>query len=64
MTFNSYLSCSTDNTKKSARCPLAVRKPSESATAKENIPPEACVRKQFKGNNFLSRRNQKRMSYC
>lgn len=47
MTFNSYLSCSTDNTKKSARCPLAVRKPSESATAKENIPPEACVRKQL-----------------
>ncbi|XP_035184521.1 mitotic checkpoint serine/threonine-protein kinase BUB1 beta isoform X2 [Oxyura jamaicensis] len=33
---------STDHTKKSARRPLAVRKPSESATAKENIPPEAC----------------------
>nr|XP_047920889.1 mitotic checkpoint serine/threonine-protein kinase BUB1 beta [Anser cygnoides]XP_047920890.1 mitotic checkpoint serine/threonine-protein kinase BUB1 beta [Anser cygnoides]XP_047920891.1 mitotic checkpoint serine/threonine-protein kinase BUB1 beta [Anser cygnoides]XP_047920892.1 mitotic checkpoint serine/threonine-protein kinase BUB1 beta [Anser cygnoides]XP_047920893.1 mitotic checkpoint serine/threonine-protein kinase BUB1 beta [Anser cygnoides] len=39
---NQNISCSTDHTKKSARRPLAVRKPSESATAKENIPPEAC----------------------
>uniref|UniRef100_A0A8C3B8E4 Mitotic checkpoint serine/threonine-protein kinase BUB1 beta n=1 Tax=Cairina moschata TaxID=8855 RepID=A0A8C3B8E4_CAIMO len=39
---NQNISCSTDHTKKSAWHPLAVRKPSESATAKENIPPEAC----------------------
>ncbi|KAM6069413.1 mitotic checkpoint serine/threonine-protein kinase BUB1 beta isoform 2-T2 [Theristicus caerulescens] len=31
-----------DHTQKSARRPLAVRKPSGSLTAKENIPPEAC----------------------
>uniref|UniRef100_A0A663M0U5 BUB1 N-terminal domain-containing protein n=1 Tax=Athene cunicularia TaxID=194338 RepID=A0A663M0U5_ATHCN len=41
---NSYsLNCSTDHTQKSSRRPLAVRKPSDSVTAKENVLPEACV---------------------
>ncbi|XP_065492274.1 mitotic checkpoint serine/threonine-protein kinase BUB1 beta [Caloenas nicobarica] len=39
---NQNISCSADHTQKSARRPLAVRKPSDSLTAKENIPPEAC----------------------
>ncbi|XP_050752802.1 mitotic checkpoint serine/threonine-protein kinase BUB1 beta isoform X3 [Gymnogyps californianus] len=39
---NQNISCSADQTQKSARRPLAVRKPSDSLTAKENIPPEAC----------------------
>ncbi|KAM6133055.1 mitotic checkpoint serine/threonine-protein kinase BUB1 beta [Phoenicopterus ruber ruber] len=39
---NQNASCSADHTQKSARRPLAVRKPSDSLTAKENIPPEAC----------------------
>ncbi|OPJ74189.1 mitotic checkpoint serine/threonine-protein kinase BUB1 beta isoform D [Patagioenas fasciata monilis] len=39
---NQNISCSADHTQKSARRPLAVRKPSESLTAKENIPPEPC----------------------
>ncbi|XP_051477247.1 mitotic checkpoint serine/threonine-protein kinase BUB1 beta isoform X2 [Apus apus] len=39
---NQNTSCSADRTQKSARRPLAVRKPSDSLTAKENIPPEAC----------------------
>ncbi|XP_054246734.1 mitotic checkpoint serine/threonine-protein kinase BUB1 beta [Indicator indicator] len=39
---NQSVSCSADHTRESARRPLAVRKPSESLTAKENIPPEAC----------------------
>ncbi|XP_068004218.1 mitotic checkpoint serine/threonine-protein kinase BUB1 beta [Melanerpes formicivorus] len=39
---NQSISCSADHTKESARRPLAVRKPSESLTAKENVPPEAC----------------------
>uniref|UniRef100_A0A8B9RU29 BUB1 N-terminal domain-containing protein n=1 Tax=Accipiter nisus TaxID=211598 RepID=A0A8B9RU29_9AVES len=34
--------CSADHIQKSARRPLAVRKPSDSLTAKENVPPEAC----------------------
>uniref|UniRef100_A0A8C7EDC3 BUB1 mitotic checkpoint serine/threonine kinase B n=1 Tax=Nothoprocta perdicaria TaxID=30464 RepID=A0A8C7EDC3_NOTPE len=34
--------CSTGHTQKSARRPLAIRKPSDSLTAKENVPPEAC----------------------
>ncbi|KFV04353.1 Mitotic checkpoint serine/threonine-protein kinase BUB1 beta, partial [Pterocles gutturalis] len=38
---NQNTSCSADHTQKSARRPLAVRKPSDSLTAKENIPPEA-----------------------
>ncbi|XP_009991852.1 PREDICTED: mitotic checkpoint serine/threonine-protein kinase BUB1 beta [Chaetura pelagica] len=46
---NQNTSCSADRTQKSARRPLAVRKPSDSLTAKENIPPEACVRKQMNG---------------
>ncbi|XP_074951345.1 mitotic checkpoint serine/threonine-protein kinase BUB1 beta isoform X3 [Phalacrocorax aristotelis] len=39
---NQNISCSTAHIQKSARRPLAVRKPSDSVTAKENIPPEAC----------------------
>ncbi|KAM9278243.1 mitotic checkpoint serine/threonine-protein kinase BUB1 beta [Morus bassanus] len=39
---NQNISCSAAHTQKSARRPLAVRKPSDSVTAKENIPPEAC----------------------
>ncbi|KFP88080.1 Mitotic checkpoint serine/threonine-protein kinase BUB1 beta, partial [Apaloderma vittatum] len=39
---NQNTSCSADRTRKSARRPLAVRKPSDSQTAKENVPPEAC----------------------
>ncbi|XP_054027996.1 mitotic checkpoint serine/threonine-protein kinase BUB1 beta [Dryobates pubescens] len=39
---NQSISCSADHTRGSARHPLAVRKPSESRTAKENVPPEAC----------------------
>ncbi|KFM10517.1 Mitotic checkpoint serine/threonine-protein kinase BUB1 beta, partial [Aptenodytes forsteri] len=39
---NQNISCSADHTQKSARRPLAVRKPSDSLTAKENVPPEAC----------------------
>ncbi|XP_061855752.1 mitotic checkpoint serine/threonine-protein kinase BUB1 beta [Colius striatus] len=39
---NQNISCSADNTQKSARRPLAVLKPSDPLTAKENIPPEAC----------------------
>ncbi|KFQ60364.1 Mitotic checkpoint serine/threonine-protein kinase BUB1 beta, partial [Pelecanus crispus] len=39
---NQNISCSADHTQKSARRPLAVRKPSDSLTAKENLPPEAC----------------------
>ncbi|XP_010126512.1 PREDICTED: mitotic checkpoint serine/threonine-protein kinase BUB1 beta [Chlamydotis macqueenii] len=39
---NQNISCSADHTQKSARHPLAVRKPSDSLTAKENVPPEAC----------------------
>ncbi|XP_031463095.1 mitotic checkpoint serine/threonine-protein kinase BUB1 beta isoform X2 [Phasianus colchicus] len=39
---NQNISCSTDRVQKTARRPLAVRKPSDSITAKENIPPEAC----------------------
>ncbi|XP_054054718.1 mitotic checkpoint serine/threonine-protein kinase BUB1 beta isoform X1 [Rissa tridactyla] len=39
---NQNTSCSADHTQKSARRPLAVRKPSDSLTAKENISPEAC----------------------
>ncbi|KFP57606.1 Mitotic checkpoint serine/threonine-protein kinase BUB1 beta, partial [Cathartes aura] len=39
---NQNISCSADQTQKSARRPLAVRKPSDSLTAKENLPPEAC----------------------
>ncbi|XP_075281406.1 mitotic checkpoint serine/threonine-protein kinase BUB1 beta isoform X2 [Opisthocomus hoazin] len=35
-------SCSAEHIQKSARRPLAVRKPSDSLTAKENLPPEAC----------------------
>ncbi|XP_032852392.1 mitotic checkpoint serine/threonine-protein kinase BUB1 beta isoform X2 [Tyto alba] len=38
---NQNISCSADHTQKSARRPLAVRKPSDSLTAKENVPPEA-----------------------
>ncbi|XP_026706037.1 mitotic checkpoint serine/threonine-protein kinase BUB1 beta [Athene cunicularia] len=40
---NQNTSCSTDHTQKSSRRPLAVRKPSDSVTAKENVLPEACV---------------------
>lgn len=47
MSCNFVCSCSADHIQKSARRPLAVRKPSDSLTAKENVPPEACVRKQF-----------------
>ncbi|KFP62255.1 Mitotic checkpoint serine/threonine-protein kinase BUB1 beta, partial [Cariama cristata] len=39
---NQNISCSADHTQKSARRPLAVRKPSDSLTAKENVTPEAC----------------------
>uniref|UniRef100_G1MX69 Uncharacterized protein n=1 Tax=Meleagris gallopavo TaxID=9103 RepID=G1MX69_MELGA len=39
---NQNISRSTDRAQKTARRPLAVRKPSDSITAKENIPPEAC----------------------
>ncbi|XP_048805303.1 mitotic checkpoint serine/threonine-protein kinase BUB1 beta [Lagopus muta] len=39
---NQNISHSTDHAQKTARRPLAVRKPSDSITAKENIPPEAC----------------------
>ncbi|XP_035755999.1 mitotic checkpoint serine/threonine-protein kinase BUB1 beta [Egretta garzetta] len=39
---NQNISCSADHAQKSAHRPLAVRKPSDSVTAKENIPPEAC----------------------
>ncbi|KGL99210.1 Mitotic checkpoint serine/threonine-protein kinase BUB1 beta, partial [Charadrius vociferus] len=39
---NQNISCSADRIQKSARRPLAVRKPSDSLNAKENIPPEAC----------------------
>ncbi|KAM6274165.1 mitotic checkpoint serine/threonine-protein kinase BUB1 beta [Porphyrio hochstetteri] len=39
---NQNKSCSAGHTEKSARRPLAVRKPSDSLTAKENIPPGAC----------------------
>ncbi|XP_064019648.1 mitotic checkpoint serine/threonine-protein kinase BUB1 beta isoform X2 [Pogoniulus pusillus] len=38
---NQNISCPADHTREGARRPLAVRKPSESLTAKENIPPEA-----------------------
>ncbi|XP_030306904.1 mitotic checkpoint serine/threonine-protein kinase BUB1 beta [Calypte anna] len=38
---NQNISCSADQTQKSARRPLAVLKPSDSLTAKENIPPGA-----------------------
>ncbi|XP_052668040.1 mitotic checkpoint serine/threonine-protein kinase BUB1 beta isoform X1 [Harpia harpyja] len=39
---NENISCPADHIQKSARRPLAVRKPSDSLTAKENVPPEAC----------------------
>ncbi|KFZ62298.1 Mitotic checkpoint serine/threonine-protein kinase BUB1 beta, partial [Antrostomus carolinensis] len=39
---NQNISCSAAHAQKSARRPLAVRKPSEPLTAKENVPPEAC----------------------
>lgn len=39
---NQNTSRSTDRGQKTARRPLAVRKPSESITAKENLQPEAC----------------------
>ncbi|XP_074697962.1 mitotic checkpoint serine/threonine-protein kinase BUB1 beta [Strix aluco] len=39
---NQNTSCSADHTQKSSRRPLAVRKPSDSVTAKENMLPDAC----------------------
>ncbi|XP_065611634.1 mitotic checkpoint serine/threonine-protein kinase BUB1 beta [Cyrtonyx montezumae] len=39
---NQNISRSADNAQKTSRRPLAVRKPSDSVTAKENLPPEAC----------------------
>ncbi|XP_010225821.1 PREDICTED: mitotic checkpoint serine/threonine-protein kinase BUB1 beta [Tinamus guttatus] len=39
---NQNTSCSTGHAQKSAWRPLAIRKPSDSLTAKENVPPEAC----------------------
>ncbi|KFQ33375.1 Mitotic checkpoint serine/threonine-protein kinase BUB1 beta, partial [Merops nubicus] len=39
---NQNISCSADHPQKGARRPLAVRKPSDSVTAKENLSPEAC----------------------
>ncbi|XP_075019715.1 mitotic checkpoint serine/threonine-protein kinase BUB1 beta isoform X2 [Calonectris borealis] len=39
---NQNISCSADHIQKSGQRPLAVRKPSDSLTAAENIPPETC----------------------
>uniref|UniRef100_A0A8B9G5T0 BUB1 N-terminal domain-containing protein n=1 Tax=Amazona collaria TaxID=241587 RepID=A0A8B9G5T0_9PSIT len=39
---NQNMSCSADHAQKSARCPLAVHKSSDSLPANENVSPEAC----------------------